>query len=145
MTRLSLFLATLMVLAMPAQAAPLSPYAWEKRPLLVFAPSAGTQALADQRTLLAKVRDSALERDMAVLEIVGGEGGPQASLGTAPEGVTNADLRSAYDVPTGAFAIILVGKDGGEKARWTDVVRPDIIFARIDRMPMRQREMQREP
>ena len=41
-----------------------------------------------------------------------------------------------------AFAVTLVGKDTGEKARWTEIVDPAEIFARIDAMPMRRREME---
>ena len=41
-----------------------------------------------------------------------------------------------------AFAVILVGKDTGEKARWNEIVDPAEVFSCIDAMPMRRREME---
>ena len=35
---------------------------------------------------------------------------------------------------------MLVGKDGGEKFRSTEPVRPQDLFDRIDAMPLRRRE-----
>ena len=40
--------------------------------------------------------------------------------------------------------IRLIGKDGGEKARWRRPVKPEEILKRIDSMPMRQAEMDRK-
>ncbi len=39
------------------------------------------------------------------------------------------------------MTMVLVGKDGDEKARWNRVVNPQEIFDLIDSMPMRQSEM----
>ena len=62
--------------------------------------------------------------------------------GTAGSGAA----RREYNVQRGTFAAILVGKDGGEKFRSGEPVRPEILFDLIDAMPMRQREMQnKEP
>ena len=44
----------------------------------------------------------------------------------------------------GAFAAVLVGKDGGEKFRSEGPVSPEVLFEIIDAMPMRRREM-RDP
>jgi hypothetical protein len=38
------------------------------------------------------------------------------------------------------FEMLLIGKDGGIKQRWTQAVPPEDIFALIDGMPMRQAE-----
>ena len=54
-------------------------------------------------------------------------------------------LRSHYRVGAGQFTVILVGKDGGEKYRAERVVDPDELFALIDTMPMRRREMRKKP
>jgi hypothetical protein len=40
-----------------------------------------------------------------------------------------------------AFSITLVGKDGAVKARWEDVVSRGELWARIDAMPSRRREL----
>lgn len=41
----------------------------------------------------------------------------------------------------GAFAVILIGKDGGEKFRSEKIVQPKQLFSIIDAMPMRKREV----
>jgi hypothetical protein len=41
-----------------------------------------------------------------------------------------------------AFAVLLIGKDGGLKNRFDAPVTVDEIFGLIDVMPMRMREMQ---
>lgn len=40
----------------------------------------------------------------------------------------------------GQPAVTLIGKDGGVKGRWSSPVSNEDLFARIDSMPMRQRE-----
>jgi hypothetical protein len=42
------------------------------------------------------------------------------------------------------FGVELVGKDGGVKARWGDVVGREELWARIDAMPMRRRELREQ-
>ena len=49
--------------------------------------------------------------------------------------------RSQYGVDPETFVVILVGKDGGEKLRSTEVVRLEKLYGTIDAMPMRRREM----
>ena len=39
-----------------------------------------------------------------------------------------------------AFACALVGKDGGVKERWDELVSAAQVIAPVDRMPMRRRE-----
>lgn len=51
-------------------------------------------------------------------------------------------LRERYGIAEGQFAVILIGKDGGEKLRRLEHVPIETIFALIDTMPMRRREMQ---
>ena len=41
--------------------------------------------------------------------------------------------------------MILIGKDGGEKQRWSEPVEPQEFFQIIDAMPMRQDEMKHSP
>lgn len=66
-------------------------------------------------------------------------------LGEAPVSLEEtAGLREAFDVPEGGFALVLVGKDGGEKFRAHEPVRAREVFDLIDAMPMRRREMGRK-
>ena len=50
-------------------------------------------------------------------------------------------LRKQYQPNGSGLTVVLVGKDGTEKARWEQVVDPQIIFDLIDTMPMRIQEM----
>ena len=121
-------------------AQPLDAYREDARPLLVFSPSAEDDAYEEQRLALARDFGGLSERDMAVLLVVGGE--PVSVLvGERPETDISADLRKAYAVDRDDFVVVLIGKDGGEKGRWTSPIEPNEIFALIDSMPLRRDEM----
>ena len=42
---------------------------------------------------------------------------------------------------TSKFTFLLVGRDGGEKLRSTEIVKTEKLFGLIDAMPMRKREV----
>ena len=42
-----------------------------------------------------------------------------------------------------AFPLLLIGRDGGEKLRSSDVVSAEKLFGMIDAMPMRKNEVER--
>ena len=44
--------------------------------------------------------------------------------------------------PGAGSQVLLIGKDGGVKLRSTEPVSTDELFALIDSMPMRRREME---
>ena len=136
-----------MTLSKTAKASPLERFQWHYRPLLVFAPS---QENLDYQQQTSAISDNQLafhERDMLHVAIVGDvvDLQQQASRSTTPPKATNhpwADsLRRHYNISRNTFTVILIGKDGGEKARWSSPVTMTEIFTRIDAMPMRQREI----
>ena len=136
-------LVLLMVLSMsPARAAdPLEALQGKSRPLLLFAKSRSDASLEKQLELLRSRRSDLSERDMLVLVSEGDED-TIAAIGYTPVPAgANRDLRARFLPSTRGLVVILVGKDGDEKARWDKPVDPDEIFALIDAMPMRQREM----
>ncbi len=49
-------------------------------------------------------------------------------------------LLSRLPIRDAKFEMLLIGKDGGIKQRWTGAVPLEDIFALIDGMPMRQAE-----
>lgn len=49
--------------------------------------------------------------------------------------------RGRYGVAEDEFAVVLIGRDGGEKLRASAPVSPAELFGKIDEMPMRRREM----
>ena len=82
------------------------------RVIAIVAPSPTDARAARQRTLLDRDLKGCTERDLVVVTL-----------------------------PGETFTILLVGKDGGEKKRWTAPVSVKEIFALIDAMPMRMAEM----
>lgn len=114
---------------------------WQKRPLLVFAADEGDARLQQQLADVEATRDRFDEREM-VLIVVLGEG--PSRVEENPLATADADaLRASFEVEPGAFALRLVGKDGGVKRRSGDAVPMDDLYRQIDAMPMRQEEMPR--
>ena len=69
-------------------------------------------------------------------------------LTTDPK-VINADesqrLAKQYAIGENTFSALLIGKDGSEKLRVNEVPDLQAIYAVIDGMPMRSREMSADP
>ena len=118
-------------IAMPASGNPLSQHLWSHRPLLIFAAGEGDPALRDMKRALAQRRCDVAERDMVIVEI----------LAEGPDSDDAEALRRRFDVAEDDFHVVLVGKDGGEKLRAGAPPALDDLFALIDGMPMRRREM----
>ncbi|MEO1268497.1 MAG: DUF4174 domain-containing protein [Myxococcota bacterium] len=128
---------------------PLAPFAWKHRPLLVFSPTLGDQR-DRQLEAIAGAREGFEERDMVLVDVLASpsaaSGGPAAATASPGYGVVGPAaeaLRNRFQVAAKDFRVILVGKDGTEKRRDLTPVAMDPIFALIDTMPMRQREMAR--
>lgn len=56
-------------------------------------------------------------------------------------GETAEAARREYGVAAGGFEALLVGRDGGVKLRSSRPIVSSELFARIDEMPMRRREL----
>jgi hypothetical protein len=120
----------------------LSHYQWKNRLLLVFAPTPEEPSFhALQESLVARGAGIA-DRDLVVFEVL--ESGPSTRDGEPLDPATARQLRERLRVPSGAFSLILVGKDGGVKLDRQDRTSLVEIFALIDSMPMRQQEMRRD-
>ena len=128
-------------------------HAWEARPVLVFADAPDDPRLAAQRRAWggrgdAVMADGALadgfaERDIVVYVVT-----PGAVTREDADGRTHLlpapGFREAWGVGAGEFAVVLVGKDTGEKLRKVGApLEPGELFGAIDAMPMRQAEMRR--
>ncbi|UUL83556.1 DUF4174 domain-containing protein [Sphingomonas qomolangmaensis] len=122
-------------IAAAVQAAPASLYSlqWERRVLIVFAPSRDDPDLASQRRLLDK--NAMAERDLHVIEVIG----------DSVSGVRDyaGRLRQRYGVSEREFQAVLLGKDGGLKLRRTDPIAMSLLSDTIDAMPMRRAEAAR--
>ncbi|SFE38903.1 DUF4174 domain-containing protein [Roseivivax sediminis] len=115
------------VTPLPPDTAELSDYRWSNRPVLLFADADTDAAYAAQRAALAAAAPGLADRDIVVLT----DTDPQA----------RGALRARF-APEG-FLMVLVGKDGGVKRTETAPISADDLFATIDAMPMRRREMSR--
>ena len=126
----------------PAMAAPdpLDAYRWRARVLLLMAPDRTDPQLADQLGRLRAAEAGVRERQLVALTVLPDGSVHETSgaeVGRLPQGRHEEWRRSE------GFQAVLIGKDGGEKARWTAPVDPQTVFADIDRMPMRRSEMGR--
>lgn len=126
-----------------AVAAELSDYRWERRPLLVFAPTGSDPRLVETLSRIEASRCDFVSRDM-VIGLVVSEGNSTLD-GQAITVEESQQLMSQYAIGENAFSVILIGKDGGEKLRRNEVPDLDEIYAVIDGMPMRSREMAADP
>lgn len=126
-----------------AVAAELSDYRWERRPLLVFAPTDSDPRLLETLNRIESSRCEFISRDM-VLGVVVAEGTSTLD-GQAVDASASHQLRDRYTIGENAFRVLLIGKDGGEKRRVDDVPDLGAIYTLIDGMPMRNREMAADP
>ncbi len=116
---------------------PLQRYVGKSRVLLVFAPGEDNPTLTEQRRIMASAAQGAGQRDLVVVEIVGTRvSGPAMSTDDGPDA-----LRRRFGVPPAAFRAMLVGKDGGAKLSEAAPIEAGRLFAVVDAMPMRRREM----
>ena len=119
-----------------------SDYLWKNRPLLLFAYSPDASAYRTVMQELNSQSDQIVARDMVIIEIF--ETG-LVRVNARPIPAENADkLRKRFEVAEGMLTAILIGKDGGLKRRQTGRIDLTDIFALIDTMPMRQREMRKK-
>ncbi len=120
----------------------LSQYQWTHRLLLIFAPSEQNPAYLDLEDQLQASEAELADRDLIVFRLFAQGRGSAAG---APIGNDSVSLLyDRFDVQQGASTVVLIGKDGGEKARQVGTFDLQAIFERIDAMPMRQREMRQQ-
>ncbi len=117
----------------------LEAHRWDHRLLLVFSPRADDLRVRTLNERLASHACELRDRELIVghFPVFG-----DARLGDralSPESA--ARIRKEFRVKFGDFAVILVGKDGLEKRRDTEVPELDTLFSLIDTMPMRRAEM----
>jgi hypothetical protein len=140
-------LAMLPLLALAQNAPSLASLKDKNRVLLVFAPSDQNPEFKRQFELLGREAAEMQQRDLIVIPVVVSAGidtGANTLRVQHPPVASETDqidLRHRFHVAPGQFAVILVGKDGGEKLRQGTPIRAETLKATIDAMPMRQEEM----
>ncbi|SIS91174.1 protein of unknown function [Roseivivax lentus] len=99
---------------------------WQARIVVVLADDAADAAFCDQMARLRSAGAGLAERDIIVF--------------TDTDPATRGPLGTRLS--DGPFTALLIGKDGGTKRRESAPLAIDDLFATIDAMPMRRREMQ---
>ncbi|OCX64700.1 hypothetical protein BFP70_11190 [Thioclava sp. SK-1] len=101
-------------------------FRWENRLVVIFASSDADPLYAQQKDLLSQALDGLADRDIVVLS----DTQPQA----------RSAIRERLGV--NGFEVMLIGKDGGVKLRLRRPIQVPDLFAAIDQMPMRRKELQ---
>lgn len=118
----------------------LEKYQWQNRLLLIFSPTA--EAYQEQLMQLNNKQEGLADRNMKIFHLIN-EGNAAVDGKPIPRAEVQR-LAEKYNVNSGAFTVILIGKDGGEKLRQSNPLKLEKLFSVIDAMPMRQREMKND-
>ena len=114
-------------------------YLWKSRVLVVSAPTQDDIDLVELQTELASMREEFADRDMVLVTLL--DTGTSAAGGRELTTAETTNARASLGIQSGHFALRLIGKDGSVKLSTESIVSMTEIFALIDTMPMRQREM----
>ncbi|GHC48630.1 DUF4174 domain-containing protein [Roseibacillus persicicus] len=130
--------ASLLAMTLTLPANPLKNYQWKNRILLIH-PSADQAQKEALRQLLKKEKESLANRDLVIINLSKTAlDWPQV---ISMPGEKREELREKFALSPEGSTFILIGKDGGEKARQSDTLNLQELFTRIDGMPMRKAEM----
>ena len=114
---------------------------WEDRVILLFAPEEKEAIYQEQVKHLQADRAGLADRDLVVYSIFKADGFSPNETHLAKAKIEH--LRKRYEIKEGEFAILLIGKDGGEKLRNYAFTPRNDLYRLIDAMPMRRAEMRR--
>lgn len=112
------------------------------RPLLIFAARPDDPLLEIQLRNLQEHPAAAAERDLVPVAVPVANPSPTAAHLSAAEAT---EVRRRFKIAPADFAVILIGKDGGEKLRSPKPFSMHQLSETIDAMPMRQDELRRSP
>jgi hypothetical protein len=117
----------------------LEQYRWKNRVLVISAPAEGDEKLRQQLDEVTLTRGEFADRDMVLVTLldvgVSTAGERELAAGEA------AAARAALGITSESFELKLIGKDGSIKLSSQSVVAMAEIYALIDTMPMRRREV----
>ena len=145
------FLAPMVLPSMLQAQQTLSTLVDRNRVLLIFTPTALDGRYGQQLDAFNHHEADLRSRDLIVIPLIQ-QPGP-ANLSPAlralqPPHISDEEqltIRRRFHIAATEFAVILLGKDGGEKLRSTTPITIDRLNRTIDAMPMRQQEMRRHP
>lgn len=119
----------------------LAQHEWENRVVLLFAPDFENENLKQQLAFFQKDLKGLADRKLIVYQITPDDVKKEEKLL-----IGNSEIHNSFGkfkIDKSEFTFILIGLDGGEKMRSSEVVSIKELFSKIDRMPMRQSEIRR--
>jgi hypothetical protein len=127
---MSLSIALSAALVSAASAKSIDAMRWHRRVLLVTSSDGHGQKAELQKSILATWKRQADDRDLSLVEIAG----------TQVTGASDAamSLRQRYNLSSGGFEALLIGKDGHVALRSAGPISADTLQGTIDAMPMRK-------
>ena len=120
----------------------LDTFKWRNRVVLSFIPEVDTRLDRRQRDYQEEAPHDWRDRDLVLVEVL-----PHNRVlvdGEPHNSINGAELRNTFAADADRYVVVLVGKDGFEKLRSDQAISNETLFATIDAMPMRQREMRRD-
>ena len=121
-----------------AQSQVLSTRQWKNRVLLIMSENPNDPLVKQQASLFSEDVEEMKERKLILLQVF-----PEFYLMGGDSAIrrTSAEVYFDYKSVKKNFELVLIGLDGDEKMRRTELIRPDDLYAIIDAMPMRRQEM----
>ena len=131
---------------------PLAQFQWQNRILFIYGASLDVKDFRDQLADTSYRVKGLQERDLIGIQIIDS---PHPTLGFfgdpafkitngaefyTPEAIEN--IKALFSINNRDFFMALVGKDGEIKKIWDRRIDMRSVFIAIDKMPMRQREME---
>ena len=139
MLRIVVLLITALI-SFPVFSQDLSDFRWKNRIVLIKAQDPESAEFLRQEAAFSRRSEALKERKILLVKISGSR---YERIDYTREGFTESGELGLVPILDNRypFEVILLGLDGGEKYRSTGVVAPDKLFALIDAMPMRAREI----
>jgi len=122
-----------------ANAQNLSAHQWKNRIILVLVNDAAPAELQTQLTEFRTHSEGMKERKLVVYQVQANQF--QRGLSPENEWIVSNKLYQKYKSDDASFEVVLIGLDGGIKLTQSDLLTCEKLFAIIDGMPMRRREM----
>ena len=107
-------------------------FSWNRRPMVVFAPSLDDPRLVRQTEIMKADKKGFGDRDLTLIRAVGEEAEIVFPNKEKLRRGAGSDLRGRFGVAPDEFAVVVVGKDGNAKHRWSEPVDAATLFAAIE-------------
>ena len=114
----------------------LDKHLWQSRVIIISANKANTEQANLQYAILNAEQQALTERKLVIYKCID----KVCTIGQGKIMDSSRETSKAVE----AFSVILIGLDGKEKYKTLSVQKANVFFERIDKMPMRRRELQQK-